>query len=616
MSKIDNQARAVNNTLKNTYLTMEKASARVGGALKGIGKGLLQFAGIQAMLNPQAFVNFITKDVKNAIEFQSALAKVGTVADAAAVPLGKLSKDILDVSTKTGIASNKIAESVYAAITAGVPTAKAAAFVETATKAAIGGFTSEATAIDGLTSVLNAYGLQAEAAEAIANKMLLTQNLGKTSFDDMAKSIGKVVPYAAGLGVTTDELFASITALTGSGAMKTTNAMSSMRAVLTSVINPTKEAAETARRLGVDFSAAALQSKGFERFINDVSQAAGGNQNVLGKLFGSDKADAAVRILTSSGAKAFSDAVDAMKNSAGAMDEAFNKMMDTPEKRWAKVMNTFRNVGISLGNSLLPIVEKVIAKIGVIAESFAKVDFSKITGSLESAFGVIDFFASALFGAVKMAWQFRGVIGAALGVMGLFYGAAVLIVGVSKLMAFWEGIKQAAIFAGTWIMKGQAAAVATLTKKTIAYDAIQKALTIKAGALAFAEAARTAVLGFLTGGTLAQTAATASMAVATGTATAAQWLLNVAMTANPIGLVIVAIAALIGIIAALVKWGHKAAGVILLIGSVIGVIVAGPIALLGTAIGFVISGIVEVVKGWGRSTKRFGARVFLPVLRN
>ena len=41
-----------------------------------------------------------------------------------------------------------------------------------------------------------------------------------------------------------------------------------------------------------------------------------------------------------------------------------------------------------------------------------------------------------------------------------------------------------------------------------------------------------------------------AMAVATGVATAAQWALNVAMTANPIGLIIVGIAALIAILAA------------------------------------------------------------------
>jgi TP901 family phage tail tape measure protein len=416
LSNIDKQAKIVNRSLKNMYAGAEKATNRFMGKIKGLGGRMAGALGLAGAFNIDKVIGFVTKDITNAIEYQTALAKVGTVADAAAMPLNQLSKKMMDVSTVTGVASNKIAESVYAAITAGIPTAKAASFVETATKAAIGGFTDEATAIDGLTSVLNAYGLQAEAAAAISDKMLLTQNLGKTSFADMAKSMGKIVPYAAHLGVTYDELFASITALTGSGALKTTDAMTSMRAVLTSVINPTKEASETARRLGVDFSAAALQSKGFETFINDIAKAAGGNQNILGKLFSSDKADAAIRILTSTGSRAFTKAVDAMKNSTGATEAAFAKMMDTPEKRWAKVMNTIRNAGINLGNSLLPIVEKVIDKISGIADSLAKVDFSKYTGSFEKAFKVIGFFASALFNAVKIAWQFRGVIFVVLGV--------------------------------------------------------------------------------------------------------------------------------------------------------------------------------------------------------
>jgi hypothetical protein len=88
------------------------------------------------------------------------------------------------------------------------------------------------------------------------------------------------------------------------------------------------------------------------------------------------------------------------------------------------------------------------------------------------------------------------------------------------------------------------------------------------------------------------------MAVAMGTATAAQWLLNAAMNANPIGIVIMAIAALVGAIVALVKWGHKVSWIFITIAG----IVFGP---LGAAIGLLISGIVEVIKGWGTVVRAF-----------
>jgi hypothetical protein len=70
------------------------------------------------------------------------------------------------------------------------------------------------------------------------------------------------------------------------------------------------------------------------------------------------------------------------------------------------------------------------------------------------------------------------------------------------------------------------------------------------------------------------------------------------MSANPIGLVVVGIAALSGIIAALVKWGRKAAAVFITIATTL----TGP---LGLAIGLIISGIVELINNWGLVTKAF-----------
>ena len=570
LSKITGNTRATSRELKNLYAGMENATARLGRRLSKIGGGLVKSLGLAAVLNPGKIIQIATSDIKNAIEFQTALAKVGTVADTAAVPLDKLSKQIIKVSSETGVASNQIAESVYTAITAGISTEKAAAFVQTATKAAIGGFTSEATAIDALTSVINAYGLEAEHAAAVSDRMLLTQNLGKTSFNDMAQAMGKVVPYAAHLGVTVDELFASITSLTGSGSLKTTDAMSSMKAMLTSVINPSKEAADTARALGVDFSAAALQSKGFAKFIQEISDAANGNQAILGKLFGSDKADAAVRILTSTGKDAFLGAMDAMKNSAGSTEAAFQKMMDTPEKRWAKVMNTIRNAGISFGTAILPVIEQVIAKIGAFADNLAAVDFTQFQGAVESTVSAISFFAGALVWALKTAWALRRVLIPLVFILGGYFGVSVLVVGGINLITKAQKIARVATILYTWATKGSTAALGLLKKGTLAYALVQK-----------------------------------GSAAATKIATAAQWALNAAMTANPIGLIIAAIVAAIALLVVIIIIVRKNWD------SLVGAFKTGSAKLMAVLslvffpLGIIVSIIREIITSWDSIKKAF-----------
>lgn len=47
------------------------------------------------------------------------------------------------------------------------------------------GFTETSTAVDGLTTVLNSYGLEADKATDISNQMLICQNLGKTTSESL-----------------------------------------------------------------------------------------------------------------------------------------------------------------------------------------------------------------------------------------------------------------------------------------------------------------------------------------------------------------------------------------------------------------------------------------------
>mgnify|MGYP000031288283 FL=1 len=160
---------------------------------------------------------------------------------------------------------------MYQAISASVDTGDAIAFMETATKAAVGGFTDNATAVDGLTSVLNAYGMEASHVDEIANQMLITQNLGKTTFGELAASIGQVAPVASALGVSTEELLSSLAVTTAQG-LGTSEAITALKASMSNIIKPSKEAAEAAEALGIDFSVSAVQSKGWIGFLKDVRE--------------------------------------------------------------------------------------------------------------------------------------------------------------------------------------------------------------------------------------------------------------------------------------------------------------------------------------------------------
>jgi TP901 family phage tail tape measure protein len=224
----------------------------------------------------------------------------------------------------------------------------------------------------------------------------------------MAQTMGQVIPTAAALKIKTEELFASVASLT-SNAIPTSSAMTSLKAALSNVMKPGAQAAKMAEVLGLEFNAAALQSKGLAAFLEDVKNKTGGNQAILARLFRSTEAVNAINVLIGSGSALFEKALDDMRNSAGTTESAFSRMMDTPEKRWAKAMNTIRNAGISFGTAIRPVVEQVIAKIGVFAQSLSKVDFTQFMGAIHSIVGPVSFFGALLYGCSKRRGHFAVV---------------------------------------------------------------------------------------------------------------------------------------------------------------------------------------------------------------
>ena len=131
-----------------------KELEKVGGKVEAVGKKFSIISGATGAV--------LGGSVALASNFQDAMAKVNTIADTSAVSLDDLSSQIMDLSNQTGISANEIADATYNAISAGQNTADAVNFVSNATSLAKAGFTDTGSAIDILTTIMNAYGLEAD----------------------------------------------------------------------------------------------------------------------------------------------------------------------------------------------------------------------------------------------------------------------------------------------------------------------------------------------------------------------------------------------------------------------------------------------------------------------
>ncbi|MBQ7588375.1 MAG: phage tail tape measure protein [Lachnospiraceae bacterium] len=292
-------------------------------------------------------------------EFEYSIAKVQSIAHVSDEELVNMSADIRRISTEMGIGAAEVSEAVYQAISASVDASEAIGFVEDATKLARAGFTDTTTAVDVLTTAINAYGKEANSTKHIADDLITTQNLGKTTVNELAQSLGTVIPTASALNVSLDQLSSAYVIMTKQG-INTANTTTYIRAMLNELSDAGSEVSKELYNLtGNTFGQ--LMEKG--KTLGDVMQILGdsveGNGERFKNLFGNVRAGLGALSLFNQGAEAFNDAMYAMQNNIGATDEAFAIMADTAVMTNERFEASLDNLKIAIGESVSPAIKSM-----------------------------------------------------------------------------------------------------------------------------------------------------------------------------------------------------------------------------------------------------------------
>ena len=329
---------------------------RTAKSIKDTGKSISALGEKFALLSAPILAA-ATAGAKLNSDFTVGLAKVSTLVDTTTVDMTKMRQELIMLSNETGVSVTELTEGTYQAISASVDASKAVDFMRVSALGAKAGFTDMTTATDALTTIINAYGMETERASDMMDRLIITQNLGKTTVDEIGKSIGQVIPTAASAGMSIDELLASVASLTASGT-QTSAAMTGMKAALSNIIKPTADAAKVAQSLGLEFTQAHLAQVGWAQFLDEVKTATGGNIETIGKLFGSTEALNTVLSLTGNGANKFKESLDGMANSTGATNDAIAKLDATPAAQLEKAVNQLKNAAMELAQGLTPLLSR------------------------------------------------------------------------------------------------------------------------------------------------------------------------------------------------------------------------------------------------------------------
>ena len=389
---------------RSQQLRTAKSIQQTGKSITALGE---KFALLSAPILAAA-----TAGAKLNSDFTVGLAKVSTLVDTTTVDMQKMRQELIALSNETGVSVTELTEGTYQAISASVDASKAIDFMRISALGAKAGFTNMTTATDALTTIINAYGMETERASDMMDRLIVTQNLGKTTVDEVGKSIGQVIPTAASAGMSIDELLSSVASLTASGT-QTSAAMTGLKAALSNIIKPSKDAFETAEALGLQFNQAHLQAVGWAQFLDEIKTATGGNVETMAKLFGSTEALNTVLSLTGNGANKFRESIDAMADSTGATNEAIKKLDATPAAQLEKAVNQLKNAAMELAQGLTPLLSRTSRMTKAFAEWLA--NLSPLQKDL--LFGMAQFI---VIGGVALS-----VVGRGITLFGGWYGSIV-----------------------------------------------------------------------------------------------------------------------------------------------------------------------------------------------
>ena len=212
------------------YLSGVSRQASIAGtAVSGAFSGNAAFA---AAGMGASFLAFSGQAISQFAEVEKKWAEVTTLMpQLSKTATDKMLKEARRLSVEMGVEMGDVLEATYQAVSAGVAPERAIKFLETATKTAKAGVTDLTTAVDVLTSVINAYGLEIEQAEHLSDLLFTSIRLGKTRLEEIAPTLGRILPLANSLGVEFGQITAAIAALTVQGS-PTAEAMTQIRASL------------------------------------------------------------------------------------------------------------------------------------------------------------------------------------------------------------------------------------------------------------------------------------------------------------------------------------------------------------------------------------------------
>jgi TP901 family phage tail tape measure protein len=358
--------------LRRVLDSAKTSSQKLNAALVNFNQAVMAANNVtNAISQISGALNSVTEESRS---FSAAMNAANTMAGKSGEDFARLKGQVAELSKSIPVVRDELANGLYQVISNGVPEDNWIAFLQKSAKASVGGIADLGETVKVTSTIIKNYGLSWDKAGDVQDKIQLTAKNGVTSFEQLAQALPKVTSNAATLGVSIDELMATFATLTGVSG-NTAEVSTQLAAIFTALVKPSSEASKMAQQMGIEFDAAAIKAAGGMRnFLTDLdknvkayaSKSGMLEQEIYGKLFGSAESLRALGPLTGQLAAKFNENVEAMKGSAGTIDDAFSIMSSSGAASLQILKNKFAEVGDAIASTMggiMPVLN-ITAQIG------------------------------------------------------------------------------------------------------------------------------------------------------------------------------------------------------------------------------------------------------------
>jgi TP901 family phage tail tape measure protein len=440
----ETQADKTGNSVDNIGNKMQDA----GGKMQAAGQGMAASFGTATV----AIGAGLGVAAKKAMDFEAQLDRVGAIADATDAELVALRESALELGASTSKSATEIAQGQEALAALGFTAKEIIGAMPGVISAAEASGSDMAQTAEVMASTLNIFGMEASKATDVADVLAKTANVSAADLTDMQFALKYAGPPAAALGISLEELSASIGIMTNAG-MKGEQAGTTLRSGLLALLDPSKENAEMMETMGIQITDASGNFVGLSQLIENMQSSMEGMTDTqkaanLASLVGTEAVSGMLSLMAA-GPTEIDKMTAALENSGGASAEAAQKMKDNLKGTLDELSGSFETMQISIGTALAPAISAIANALQSLTDKFNSLSpntqkFIAIGAALIGILtGVVAVFGFLLMG-------IGGVV-AAIGTIGLPVAAviaavmalgAVFAVAYAKIQPFREGVNK------------------------------------------------------------------------------------------------------------------------------------------------------------------------------